>query len=164
LESYSLLNPSVPASKNEMLDHTVVAWPDAVRPKAFLRIDQHPSILFEEDPATFEIKEKDWSTGLALQGDWLYHIFHPERTDKDWLGLVQESFKAQIMTPLTSFISLENEAQRQALLKKQREVLNAKSSLDVGEETRMSEPGIIVLLIVIIAFGLKTLVRKSYSS
>jgi hypothetical protein len=44
------------------------------------------------------------------------------------------------MTPVTSFISLENEAQRQALLQKQEAVLQAKKSLDISEdEVRMSE-------------------------
>jgi hypothetical protein len=61
------------------------------------------------------------------------------------------------MTPVTSFISLENDAQRKALLKKQDDVLNGNASLDAGEETRMSEPGMMVL---VIATGLYGLYRR----
>lgn len=126
------------------LPHTVAAWPDAQHPQAYVRLDDEASIIYQETNApetAAEPLQHDWHSALALQGAWMAHVAHPERTAKAWLQLVKGSFQAQVMTPVTSYIVLENEAQRLALLKKQQDVLNANPSLDAGEEMRMSEPG-----------------------
>lgn len=134
--------------------YAVAAWPTAADPKAYIRLDGDASIVLDESKSTdgYDFSRHTWGTALALQGEWLTNVLHPEKNDEAWLPLVQKSFQSQIMTPVTSFISLENEAQRKALLKKQEALLNAKPSLDAGEETRMSEPGTIVTLIILVLF------------
>ncbi|SFF26240.1 MSEP-CTERM sorting domain-containing protein [Thermoflexibacter ruber] len=122
----------------------VLAWKNEEGQTFYLPDSEQASVVWNEKatPGSEEVAlaQKDWESGLYLQGQWFAHTFHPERTDQEWLPLVKNSFKAQVMTPVTSFISLENEAQRQALLQKQEEVLQAKKSLDISEdEVRMSE-------------------------
>jgi hypothetical protein len=122
----------------------VFVWKNEEGQTFYLPDNEQASIVWNENatPSSEEVAltQKNWESGLYLQGQWFAHVFHPERTDQEWLPLVKNSFKAQIMTPVTSFISLENEAQRQALLQKQEAVLQAKKSLDISEdEVRMSE-------------------------
>lgn len=152
---------------NALQAQGVLAWKNEAGKTYYLPDNEHGSIVWNEKASTTEdtelvMSKKDWSSGLELQGQWFQHTFHAENTDSEWLPLVKNSFQAQLMTPVTSFISLENEAQRQALLQKQEDVLNAKKSLDISEdEVRMSEPSLLVsiaggFLVILIAGGFFT--------
>ena len=147
--AHSLVNNPLQPYKSAAVNYPVVAWPDKTQPQRYLRKNEEASIFTiagNKSDLVKSGKQNDWDAGLALQGSWLNHKLHPEKADEDWLALVRASFTAHTMTPVTSFISVENEAQRQALLKKQEQVLNADSSLDIGNESRMSEPGLFLVL------------------
>jgi len=108
-------------------------------------------------------KGKTWEN--ALQVDLMAHglAYHPEETNERWLSLVKASFQTQVMSPVTSYISLENEAQKAALLAKQKQVLAAKQSLDAGEELqRMSEPDLVIWLLVLASMGGIYFLRKKW--
>lgn len=142
--------------------YAVAAWPTATDPKVYVRLDDKASIVVDESRTSgdYDFSQHTWDTALALQGEWLGDVLHPEKNEEAWLPLVRKSFQSQIMTPVTSFISLENEAQRKALLQKQEALMNAKPSLDAGEETRMSEPGTIVSLIILVLFMGRTRIKN----
>jgi hypothetical protein len=74
-----------------------------------------------------------WLTGLLLRGYGQWQSFHPETTDRERVPFIQASFRAGIMTPFTSFLALENDAQKAALHRKQEETLAANASLDTME-------------------------------
>ena len=144
-------------------NHSVFAWPYASKPIVYLPNNNEAAIVLKS--SSFEIKEskinsKSWNTGLLLQGQWLSHILHPENSESEWNNQVKYSFMSKIMTPLTSYIVVENEAQKAILKKKQKEVLSGKKSLDLNEETqRMSEPELFILLIL---FGLFLLFKNKH--
>ena len=50
------------------------------------------------------------------------------------------------MTPLTSYIVVENDAQKAILKRKQEQALSGNKSLDLGEEQEMTEPSLILLI------------------
>lgn len=155
---YSLLSkPTESLLDGEVvLGNKVLAYPDATNPIAYLANDFKPEIILQD--ALFEIDDKqitndNWQSGLWMQGKWLAQVFHPEITENNWLSLVRYSFKSSIMTPVTSFIVVENEAQRAMLKRKQEEVLSGNPSLDVGEDVqRMSEPELWVLALIVGSF------------
>ncbi len=116
---------------------------------AFLKNDNKPSLILNEKPKESKIEEvKNWESALNLQLKWQRQILYP--SDDAWLKLVKESFKSRIMTPVTSYLVVENEAQKAALLKKQNEVLSGNKSLDLGEDTlKMSEPELWIILLLL---------------
>ncbi|WP_178989282.1 MSEP-CTERM sorting domain-containing protein [Winogradskyella schleiferi] len=140
---------------------SVLAWPDTTKTLAYLPNNKQPDIVLKS--SSFEINEakikpKNWNSGLLLQGRWLSNILHPEHSENEWNQNVKYSFISKIMTPLTSYIVVENEAQKAILKKKQKEVLSGKKSLDLNDDTqRMSEPELFILLIL---FGLFLMHRK----
>jgi hypothetical protein len=134
----------------------VLAFPNPANPIAYLKKDSLASIVLRND--RFEIdeetlKEKDWSSGLALQGQYLSQILHPETADTKWLSLIRQSFKTKLLSPYTAYMVVENEAQKAMLLRKQQEALSGKKNLDLDEEVeRMSEPNIWLLLGLLLFF------------
>ena len=159
LYSHSLLEKS--GERLQQIDsinttNKVLAFPNPANPIAYLKKDSLASIVLRND--RFEIdeetlKEKDWSSGLALQGQYLSQILHPETADTKWLSLIRQSFKTKLLSPYTAYMVVENEAQKAMLLRKQQEALSGKKNLDLDEEVeRMSEPNIWLLLGLLLLF------------
>jgi len=108
--------------------------------------------------AESEINEKSWESAIAMQAKWMSQTLHPETSGKNWLNMVKYSFASKIMTPVTSYLVVENEAQKAALLKKQEQILSGAQLLDPDEDSQnMSEPE---LWIMAVLFGLILLYRK----
>lgn len=122
---------------------------------AYLPNNNQPSVILKKDifeTTETEIKEKNWQSALTMQAKWTSQILHPETSDKEWLSLVKYSFVSKVMTPVTSYLVVENEAQKAILKKKQEQVLSGNKSLDLDEDTqRMSESSLWILAIL---FGL----------
>ncbi len=125
----------------------VIPWPSAEHVQVYLPNNKKSTLAYL--PNNFpslpvnksHFTKGNYQAGLDLQATHLHHILHPNKAETEWLKSIQGSFKTGIMTPLTSYMVVENEAQKAALLKKQDQVLNAKKSLDTLEELpRMSEP------------------------
>ncbi len=120
---------------------------------AYLPNNNEPSIILNRDifeVSETDIKEKNWQSALIMHGQWNSQILHPENSDQEWLNLVKYSFISKIMMPVTSYLVVENEAQKAMLKKKQKQVLSGNKSLDLGEDTqRMSEPSLILLAVLL---------------
>lgn len=160
LHARSLIkNPAqqLPDSVFYSFDHTVLEYKHSGNSVAYLPNDNQPDIVLKKDifeVAETEIKEKNWQSALIMQGQWTSQILHPETSDKEWLNLVKYSFASKVMAPVTSYLVVENEAQKAMLKKKQEQVLSGNKSLDPGEDTqRMSEPSLL-LLAVLLGFAL----------
>jgi hypothetical protein len=143
------------------LDFEVLEWRGEQNEIAYLPKNDQPSVWInsqkvlanaDENIENITIIPKTWETALTLQAQYQQLVWQPQKTTDLWLPLVKNSFAAQTMTPLTSLISLENEAQRKVLLNKQKEVLAAKKSLDIAEAPdvqRMSEPSWWICLLIL---------------
>jgi hypothetical protein len=125
----------------------VLAYPNAEKPQFFLKDDQKAEIIYaEQEFGAAQIQkistQKTWENALAFHAGNLHLKANPQKVNELWLSMLQANFRLQVLSPLTSFISLENEAQKQALLAKQQQVLKANKNLDTGEEEfrSMSEP------------------------
>ncbi|MBI1286255.1 MAG: MSEP-CTERM sorting domain-containing protein [Flavobacteriales bacterium] len=122
----------------------------------FLNTDDEAEILF--DSLASEPHNK-WELALALQSDLRTLALYPQR-ENGWLNAVRSSISSGILTPLTSYISLENEAQKKALLHKQKEVLNSDANFDLEETEPMSEPSIVWYLAIVFFLWLWSYRRK----
>lgn len=142
-------------SIDQIPTHTVKAWPNPANPTIYLPDDGKPSVILNTKNKTLDItqadiKKKDWESGLQMQAQWMLQVLYPDTADKEWLALIQNSFKSGIMTPLTSYIVVENETQKAILKKKQEEALSGNRSLDLSEDTqRMSEPDLFIIALLL---------------
>ena len=120
----------------------------------YLPNNESPSIILRQkefDIQSDNLKEKDWHSAMFLQGKWLSHVLCPYLSETEWLDIIKSSFMTKIMTPYTSYIVVENEAQKAAMLRKQQQVLTGNKSLDVSDEViNMSEPGTFVLALLLV--------------
>ena len=132
------------------------AWPDAQHPSTYLPVTNEATVaLLETGPDNSEpLKTRDWMDALRLEGRWRNLAIHPEKATAGWLALVRNSFEAQVLTPATAWICLENGAQLNTLMKKQKDVLNANVNFDASEvePTPMSEPELWWLLVPMLLF------------
>lgn len=137
--------------------------------KVFLPQDTLSSVIINPSLVVWEgsindIEEKKWRSALLQQGQWMQQTLYPYLAKDEWIDLVRSSFQSKVMTPLTSYIVLENEAQEAMLIKKQKQVLAGNKNLDLEDENtvRMSEPELYVLLILLTIFLL--IVQKKRKS
>jgi hypothetical protein len=156
LQAHSLIkNPmqQLLDTVNFSFAQTVLEYKLSDNSTAYLPNNNEASIILKKDIfeiAETKIKEKNWQSALTMQGKWTSQILHPETSDKNGLDLVKYSFISKVMMPTTSYIVVENEAQKAILKKKQEQVLSGNKSLDLDEDSqRMSEPSWIVLAILL---------------
>jgi len=129
----------------------------------YLPDNSEPSIILKKNHSSPIFRTplpNKWESALNMQGHIISHSINPEHQKQEWLPMVRESFKTNIMNKYTSFIVVENEAQKQVLLNKQEEVLSGKKYLDIDNETQsMSEPGMFIfsILLMLILFRKKVL-------
>jgi hypothetical protein len=93
-----------------------------------------------------EMKASAWSNGVLLEAMYRSYLLHPEQYFEKSLAIVKGSIVSRVMSPLTSFIVLENKAQEKVMLEKQKQLLASPKSLDIGEMTEMSEPPLVAML------------------
>ncbi|WDF46849.1 MSEP-CTERM sorting domain-containing protein [Chryseobacterium sp. KACC 21268] len=159
LTSFSLVgNPKNLTENNPkiILDNEVLPYKIGNK-TYYLENDEEPSLILKSSQFVLsdeEIKEKNWNSAILMQGKYWSGILHPEVENEDWISSVKHSFNAKVMMPVTSYLALENEAQKAVLKRKQDQILNSNKSLDAGEEEmqQMSEPELIVVGILILIF------------
>ena len=163
-----LAHSLIDAPAKQLPDNPVYSFDKAVleyklsdNSATYLANNNEPEIILKKDNFKItetEIREKNWQSALTMQAKWMSQILHPETSNKEWLNMVKYSFVSKVMTPVTSYLVVENEAQQAILKKKQAQVLSGNKSLDPGEDTqRMSEPGLWILAILL---GLAFLCRR----
>lgn len=152
LQSHSLMSNPVEQIKdttNFAFNQSVLEYKTANQ-TFYLHNNNQASIVLKKDIFKFdanEIKHKNWQSALIMQGKWYSQSLHPEISDNEWLNMVKYSFISKVMTPVTSYLVVENEAQKAILKKKQEQVLANNKALDLGEEVqRMSEPNLLILI------------------
>jgi hypothetical protein len=142
------------ATRIYTFDQTVLEYKLSDNSIVYLPNNNKPSIVLKKDIfkiAETEIQEKNWQSALTMQAKWMSQILHPETADKEWKNMVKHSFISKVMTPVTSYLVVENEAQKAILKKKQEQVLSSNKSLDLDENAqRMSEPSLWILTILLV--------------
>ncbi|WP_432667363.1 MSEP-CTERM sorting domain-containing protein [Wukongibacter baidiensis] len=109
-------------------------------------------VLLNHDFTLLEnnLGDSKWHDGVLLKAAYNSSLLHPEKYFINSLSMVKNSIVTEVMSPLTSYIVLENEAQEKAMFEKQRKILSTKKALDIGDVTEMDEPPFILILGLII--------------
>jgi hypothetical protein len=131
-----------------LLDEKVPALPAAVPVHkgldAYYPIDGQGAILPSAEVLDYTgLSADDWPSALALRQEFLSNQQAGQTGYRPWLAEVRGSFQTNVLMPRTAFLVVENEAQKEALRRKQVETLDADPALDLEETDpvrRMSEP------------------------
>lgn len=112
----------------------------------YLACNNESEILF--DSVSIGNPDK-WESGILLDQDVNSYAFYPG-SENAWLNIIKSSMRSGLLSPFTSYLSLENEAQKKALLHKQKEVMESNEHFDLEEAEPMSEPGVIWYIIILV--------------
>ncbi|MGI4873574.1 MAG: MSEP-CTERM sorting domain-containing protein [Janthinobacterium lividum] len=140
LQAHSLAGQSALAQTRtgQLAPAAVRAWPNAAHAQAYVPATDAPSVVLTQPQAPLPVPTAApgrWATGLLLHGYNQWQALHPEAAERERGPFIQASFQTGILTPLTAYLSLENDAQKAALRRKQADVLSANANLDAEETT-----------------------------
>ncbi|MGL1890663.1 MAG: MSEP-CTERM sorting domain-containing protein [Spirochaetaceae bacterium] len=155
LETHNLeSNPLKVVQEQPKFNNTVYAYPNRLNPVVYLPKQNGGEVILLNKEFKLNrklIKDKNWESGLLQQGLWIQHKLYPDKDGKRWQQQIRSSFESKIMSPVTSYLVVENDAQRAMLKRKQERVLNGKESFDIQEEpVQMSEPGFVILALILL--------------
>jgi hypothetical protein len=153
----------------------VRVWPARGKPQAYLPDDGQASIVVAQPDRPVKLPaaplaSQVWTSGLILAA---HHrstqLLHPQLMDVERPAGVRASFQAGLLTPVTSWLALENETQKIALHRKQEQVLNGNVNLAAGEDDITEGPpanvpldgGLLWLTLAGIALGIGYLRRAA---
>ena len=140
---------------SKMTEIPVIVWRGENGRDFYLPDDGQDSIILKENKyevAENEISVSGWENGILLQAMYRDYLLYPEQHFEKSLSIVKRSIMSDIMSPLTSFIVLENKAQEKVMLEKQKQILATQKPLDIGDLTEMQEPSILIIAFLIMGF------------
>ena len=121
---------------------------------AYYAIDGRGALLSGAGaPDRSSLQANDWASAARLRQSYLANRRAGQTGYRPWLAEVRGSFQTGVLMPTTAYMVVENEAQKEALRRKQAETLDADPALDLEETDpvrRMSEPWWIWVLGVLI--------------
>lgn len=136
---------------------SVIAYPNTQNPIAYLSVDYEGEIILQGnvDTALLDEAQNKWQSGLILDAMNMEISLRTAERNLQSLNVVIGSIKSRVMSPLTSFIVLETEAQEKALLEKQEQLLKSGKmylSDDADDMMKMSEPPFWLLMVLVVGF------------
>lgn len=160
--SRSIENQKLSSIKN-IENASVLYWKGNNGRNFYIKDNDEDSILLTEDNFNMyedNLANNKWESGLLLKVMYMNYLINPQKRLENALAIVKNSINHNIMSPLTSFIVLENEAQEKVLKLKQEQILKSDKPIDIDDMVQMNEPSIILLviciLIIIVINNIKT--------
>lgn len=81
-----------------------------------------------------------YSEGLSTWDKYRHTVFHPESLNQKLPGIVRDSRKNGVLVPHTSYIVVENSAQREMLKRKEKQALSADQAMEFDEFAESPAP------------------------
>jgi hypothetical protein len=157
ISAHSLWNNSRKnITKKVLYSKKVRAYPTAENASAYFSDNHEPSLLI--NPIVHKAMDgtgnlNKWQDCVNIYSLQQRYYLNPATVNP--YDIVKCSMQTGVLTPWTSYMVVETEAQRQMLLKKQKEVLSGNPALDLNDTQRMSEPGYWLVLLVLLFFLLR---------
>lgn len=97
---------------------------------------------------------KSLTAAIAQTAHWRKLQIQPNVYEQEWMLQLKANFSSGLMSPLSAYIVVENEAQKAMLLQKQAQAMDGNARLDLEEDVNnMSEPGFFLLLGLLLILG-----------
>lgn len=133
--------------------YPVLLWGKSAQESFYINSDASVgSIVVDQNEAQAtellqESNAKSLSAAITQTAHWQKLQLHPNLYEQEWLVQLKANFASGLMSPLSAYIVVENEAQKAMLLKKQAQAMDGNARLDLEEDVNnMSEPGLFLLL------------------
>lgn len=123
-------------------------WKDQDDTSYYLADDHQDSIVLTDDQFEIpinDVKRTSWKNGVIMKAKYMNTKLHPEKSLQSSLNIVKQSITSNVMSPLTSYIVLENEAQEKVLLEKQKQILSTNIPVDIEDFIEMDEPPLFII-------------------
>lgn len=150
---------------------------DVINYDKFLELSDQMEINYKEVKKSYDLVtlSRDWKTVFSNtefispdketleQLNKLNKVYYLTNKDRNslWRRNINAAFNLHILTPFTSFISLEEEYQKNVLLQKQNEFLKGDHKLSTGNESiRMAGPVDAAAFALVIVFAVILVFRK----
>lgn len=137
--------------------HLVLKWEKSAKQFFYLTSDTSSGSLvvdmevLKESPRLKQVASKSLEAAITQTAHWRYLKLYPNRYEQEWLLQLKANFSSGIMSPLSAYIVVENEAQKKMLLQKQAQAMQGNARLDLEEDVNnMSEPGFFLLLLLLL--------------
>lgn len=119
-------------------------------------------ILTESDIVLDKVGSTTWESGVLLEALYRSYLLEPHKQTQKTHEVVKLSISTKVMSPLTSFIVLENEAQEKVMLEKQKQILESTKPIDIEDmtardlanrnTTEMEEPSVYIIAFMILCY------------
>lgn len=152
--------PSLQKGRKVLLipDIPVLAWKSVDGKTYYVPDDKEDTlILTEGDIDLDKLDAFTWESAVLLEALYRSYLLQPEKYTQKTYDIVQLSISSHIMSPLTSFIVLENETQEKVMLEKQKQLLESEKSIEIQDITEMEEPPFYIIAFMMIVYvGVKS--------
>ena len=151
-------------SVSNITNAPVLVWKDKEGKTFYLPDDNEDTLILTKGDITSDnVEYTSWENGVLLEALYRSYLLEPQKYIQKTHEVVKLSMSTHMMSPLTSFIVLENKAQEKVMLEKQKQILDSTKPIDINDITdqdvvnrnitEMGEPSLYIIAFMVLLYA-----------